>query len=152
MDVSVSPSVLLQPAGHLVRSMENPSGPVTFVPSVDVPQWLSSIRLTTASRWSFQRASHAPIDAGDEVDVPVAAVVDAADGADVAAADVAVAALSPSSPPQAATTAATPRIPSTDAAARGPHMPPSPPPQAPRPNRPYGTPQNRVASPAPPGC
>src|SRR3954470_23500990 len=62
--VSDSPSVSDQPAGHLVRSTVQPSGPVSVLPSADLPQWLSLIRFTMAARSFVQSASHSSIDWG----------------------------------------------------------------------------------------
>src|SRR5215213_2629725 len=50
MDVSVKPSVSLHPAGHLDRSMVKPSGPVSVLPSADLPHLLSLMSLTMAAR------------------------------------------------------------------------------------------------------
>src|SRR3954452_24307957 len=106
----------LQPAGHLVRSMVNPSGPLTFFPSADRPQPLSLIRLTTASRCVFHRASQAAIDVGFGAAVVEGPPVEAVAAALVAvAAPVVVAALPPSSPPQAGSTTARPTTANIDA-------------------------------------
>src|SRR3954452_4371651 len=110
MFVSDTPSVSDQPAGHLVRSTVQPSGPVSVLPSADLPQPLSLIRLMTASRCWVQSASHSASDVG----WAIAAVVVVAPPAEVdVAADVAVPApvvvelASPlSSPPHAAATSA----------------------------------------------
>src|SRR6478735_3845834 len=106
MLVSVTPSVSDQPAGHLVRSTVQPSGPVSVFPSADLPQPLSLIPLMIASRCFVHSASHSARDVGCAsaavVDVaPPAAVVVAAVVA-VAPAAVVELALSLSSPPQAA--------------------------------------------------
>src|SRR3954447_15217678 len=61
---SVTPSVSDQPAGHLVRSTVQPSDPVSVLPSADLPQWLSVMRLTTAARWSAHSFSHSSIACG----------------------------------------------------------------------------------------
>src|SRR4051795_1608789 len=74
MFVSDTPSVSDQPAGHLVRSTVQPSGPVSVLPSADLPQWLSLIRLTIASRCFVHSASHSAM----EVGVAWAAVVEVA--------------------------------------------------------------------------
>ena len=58
IEVSVRPSVSDQPAGHLDRSMVKPSGPVSVLPSADLPHLLSLMRLTIAARCSLQSASH----------------------------------------------------------------------------------------------
>ncbi len=68
------PSVGLHPAGHADRSILKPSGPVTVLPSAEVPQPLSSMRSTVAARCSAHRASHAsmlwgPSSAGTVVEV-----------------------------------------------------------------------------------
>src|SRR5215213_6938111 len=100
--LSVMPSVGLQPAGHLVRSIVKPAGPVTFLPSGEEPQPFDLIRATTAARSLAQRASQSSIEVGWAVAVAVPRWVD--DVAPSSAADVAVvpSVLSPSSPPQAA--------------------------------------------------
>src|SRR4030081_1026229 len=59
--VSLSPSVSDQPCRHFVRSMVKPLGPVTFLPSADLPQLLSLMRLTMASRSLAHSASHSSI-------------------------------------------------------------------------------------------
>src|SRR4051812_32703707 len=64
IDVSVRPSVSDQPAGHFDRSIVNPSGPVSVLPSADTPHLLSVMRLTIAARWVVQSASQASIDVG----------------------------------------------------------------------------------------
>src|SRR5688500_18238032 len=110
MEVSVSPSVSDQPALHLVRSTVQPSGPVSVLPSADLPHLPSLMRFTMASRWVAQRASHSWIDLGCAAGAAAADVVVAPPDAavvelDAAAAVVVVAspALSPlSSPPHAA--------------------------------------------------
>ena len=55
------PSVLLQPAAHLVMSTVKPSGPVMVLPSAESPHLLSVIRLTTAARSVSQSFSHSSI-------------------------------------------------------------------------------------------
>src|SRR5215207_87778 len=110
MDVSLTPSVSDQPAGHFVRSTVQPPGPVKVLPSADLPQPLSLIRLTTASRCLVHSASHSAREVGAgpaavDVVVPPAVVV----GGDVAATPPAVVPLdvsASSSPPQAAPTMA----------------------------------------------
>src|SRR5687768_3621807 len=110
MVVSVRPSVLVQPAAHLLRSTVQPSGPVRVLPSADSPHLLSLMRLTMASRSLAQSASHSVIDVGcgPAAVVAVAAVVPVA--ADVVvsppAAVVEADSSSLSSPPQAAATRA----------------------------------------------
>src|SRR5580765_2774555 len=64
ISVFVRPSMLFQPAAHFDTSILKPSGPVIVLPSADKPHLLSLMRLTTASRWLFQRASHSAIEAG----------------------------------------------------------------------------------------
>src|SRR5215218_2671208 len=64
MDVSVSPSVLDQPWGHLVRSIVKPAGPVALVPSDEVPQPLSLICFSIAVRCCAHSASHWSMDVG----------------------------------------------------------------------------------------
>src|SRR4051794_18248044 len=109
IDVSVRPSVSDQPAGHLVRSIVKPSGPVTVFPSADLPHLLSVMRFTIAARSLVHSASHASIGVGCaaaavvDVDPPDDAVV----VVDAPAMAVVVAeALSLSSPPHAAATSA----------------------------------------------
>src|SRR4051794_19236665 len=58
ISVSLRPSLLFQPAGHLLRSIVNPSGPRTVLPSGWRPQWFDLILATIASRSVFQSASH----------------------------------------------------------------------------------------------
>src|SRR3954447_4723733 len=110
IEVSLSPSVSDHPAGHFARSMVKPPGPVTVLPSADLPHLLSLMRFTTASRCLAHRASHSSIDVGCAADAVVA--VDPAVVAlppVVAGAAVVVAASEPlSSPPQAAATRARP--------------------------------------------
>ena len=48
LDLGVGQALGLRPAGHLVRSTVNPSGPVTVLPSADLPHLLSLMRLTIA--------------------------------------------------------------------------------------------------------
>src|SRR4051794_15468591 len=120
MVVSETPSVSDQPAGHFVRSTVQPSGPVSVLPSADLPQWLSVMRLTVAARWPAHSFSHSSIDCGwaagavdavvaDAEPVPVVVVLEAA------APPVVVAASLPlvSSPPHAAATSARPMKPAT---------------------------------------
>src|SRR6188472_1869175 len=64
MVVSETPSVSDHPAGHFVRSTVQPSGPVSVLPSADLPQWLSLIFLTMAVRSWVQSASQPSIDVG----------------------------------------------------------------------------------------
>src|SRR3954452_8181385 len=78
--VSEAPSVSLQPEGHLVRSIVKPSGPVTLVPSADLPHLLSLMRCSMAARSLAQSASHSAIDVGwaagvEPAEPPPAAVV-----------------------------------------------------------------------------
>ena len=49
-----------------------------MVPSADLPQWLSLIRLTMAARWVAQSASQASIDCGCAPAAVVAVVDDPA--------------------------------------------------------------------------
>src|SRR6476659_4146291 len=104
IEVSLSPSVSDHPAGHFARSMVKPPGPVTVLPSADLPHLLSLMRFTTASRCLAQSASHSSIDVGCvaadvAVDPEVVAEPADVDGAAVVAA--APSAESLSSPPQA---------------------------------------------------
>src|SRR5436189_4382798 len=107
--VSVKPSVSLQSVGHLDRSMLNPLGPVKVLPSADLPNFSSWMRLMIAARCVAQSASHSSIVCGCPAAVvlvaPAAVVVE-----DVAPPSVAVVggALDESSPPQAAANSATP--------------------------------------------
>src|SRR5215204_5535510 len=97
MVVSVRPSVSLHPSEHLLRSIEKPSGPESVLPSADLPQPLSSICFTTASRCFFHNASHSAMDVGAGAEVELApAVVDVTAVDDVTV--VVGAAESPSSP------------------------------------------------------
>src|SRR4051794_36168405 len=78
MVVSETPSVSDQPAGHLVRSTVQPSGPVSVLPSADLLQWLSVMRLTTAARWSAHSFSHSSIDCGCAAGADATVVADPA--------------------------------------------------------------------------
>src|SRR4051794_39679864 len=118
MVVSETPSVSDQPAGHLVRSTVQPSGPVSVLPSADLPQWLSVMRLTTAARWSAHSFSHSSIDCGCAAGAVVAdpepavvVVLEAAAPPVVVVAD----SLPLSSPPHAASTSARPIKPASRA-------------------------------------
>src|SRR5215207_7750190 len=64
ISVSDNPSLLSQPAGHLLRSKLNPSGPSTVLPSACRPHPFCSILATVASRSSFHNASHSSMEAG----------------------------------------------------------------------------------------
>src|SRR3954451_931385 len=106
MVVSETPSVSDQPAAHFVRSTVQPSGPVSVLPSADLPQWLSLMRLMIASRCLVHTAAQSASEVGvgpavvEVVAAPVAVVDDAAEPPAV----VAVEDPSLSSPPQAAPT------------------------------------------------
>src|SRR5215211_3740239 len=64
IDRSVRPSVSDQPAGHFDRSTVKPSGPLTVLPSADLPQPSCLARATMAARCSVHSASHSSIDVG----------------------------------------------------------------------------------------
>src|SRR6187200_3471257 len=103
------PSVSDQPAGHFERSTVQPSGPVSVLPSADLPHLLVLIRWMIAARSFAQSVSQSASEVGSAAAtvVEVAAVVVVAPDVDVAPpAVVAVAPFLLSSPPQAAATRA----------------------------------------------
>jgi hypothetical protein len=107
MDVSDRPSVSDQPAWQALRSILNPAGPVTVLPSADLPHLFSVISLTAASRSLAHSASQASMLAGRGagVVVAVAAVEEVAPLVVAApAAVVALLASELSSPPHATAT------------------------------------------------
>src|SRR5215211_8827706 len=100
IELSLIPSVSDQPPGHLDRSIVNPAGPVTVLPSADLPQPLSLTRWTIAARSLAHSASHASMLVGCLTVVAVAPPVVAAPPiADLTPSSMDWEVVSPSSPP-----------------------------------------------------